>query len=69
MPSSTGGIAAARNSAPNSPKTMAFRQRFPFLQRLQRSLMLAYFDYNFYVQYEKAGAKARKRLERVCTTL
>jgi hypothetical protein len=65
MPSSTGGPAAARNSAPNSEKLRSIRAKFPFLQRWHRLIMLAVMDSHFYWQYEKEGKNARKLLEKV----
>ncbi len=64
MPSSTGGIAAARNSAPNSEKLRAIRARWPILQRLHRWIFLALADQRFYYQWTKEGAGARKKFER-----
>jgi cation diffusion facilitator CzcD-associated flavoprotein CzcO len=64
MPSSTGGIAAARNSAPNSERLRAIRARFPILQRLHRWIFLALADQRFYYQWTKEGAGARKKYER-----
>lgn len=64
MPSSTGGMDAARNSAPNSDQLRAIRAKWPILQRLHRWTFLALADRRFYVQFTKEGAKTRKTIER-----
>lgn len=64
MPSTTGGMAAARNSAPVSEKLRSVRASWPILQKVHRLLMLAVLDSHFHWQYEKEGASTRKRMER-----